>query len=195
MFLLWWLVAQTMGDKRMRTFDPWIGSKYWSEGLGGVKVLILGESHYGDVGTESPSFTEEVVREWGQEKRHRFFTVTQKLVSGVNPDHDVSEESRAAFWEHVAFYNYVQVFPGPEPRIRPTQEMWSAAVSPFLLTFSELQPQVLVVLGKELRSYLPELPNNVQICKVQHPSSRGFQYQNWQPYIQAALGAAKNVTQ
>lgn len=57
----------------MRVFDPWVGSKYWSTGYGGVRVLILGESHYGDIGTESATFTTEVVKKWGQDNRLKFF--------------------------------------------------------------------------------------------------------------------------
>ncbi len=174
----------------MRVFDPWVGAKYWSEGLGGVRVLILGESHYGDPGTESATFTTEVVRGWGQEKRHRFFTVVQKLVLGLRADDWVTDDQRAAFWERVAFYNFVQAFPGPEPRYRPTHEMWSAASAAFLATVTDLKPQIIVVLGFELQGYMPEVPAGVSVCGVQHPSSRGFRYEQWQPAIRAAMTAA-----
>lgn len=164
----------------MRTFDPWVGSKCWTEGLSGVRVLILGESHYDDPGTENHSFTIEVVRKWAQEKRHRFFTVTQKLVLGLGSNDWVSNEQR----------NFVQSFPGAKPRQRPTQEMWSAATIPFLDTVQELKPQVLIVLGYELQRYLPVTPTGIRVCGVQHPSSRGFQYEQWQPAIRSALQSA-----
>ena len=170
----------------MNTFKPWVGNKYWSDGLKGVRVLILGESHYGDEGTHNPDFTKEVVKEWGQEKRNRFFTVVQKLVLGQGAG-PVSDEQRSDFWEHVAFYNFVQSLVGTGPRERPTQEMWAAAKAPFLSTVSELKPQVLVVLGFELADNLPVLPSEVRVCTVQHPSSNGFSYEQWQPEILAAL--------
>ena len=174
----------------MRVFDPWVGSKYWTEGLSGVRVFVLGESHYGDAGTESRSFTTEVVKEWAQEKRHRFFTVTQRLISGLGSETD---EQRAEFWEHVAFYNFVQAFPGSEPRQRPTPEMWSGAAVPFLATVQELKPHLVVVLGYELQSNLPTLPEGIHVCSVQHPSSRGFQYEQWQSAIRLALQSAAGV--
>jgi hypothetical protein len=181
----------------MRTFEPWEGSRYRPEGLSGVRVLILGESHYGDIGTEYRSMTVDVVRKRGQEIRDSFFTKTQKLVSGTAPDGWVSDEERYEFWERVTFYNFVQSFPGAGPRCRPTREMWSAAVTPFLATIHELTPQALVVLGKGLRSYLPEIPADIQVCDVQHPSSWGFQYEPWQSKVRLALRAAalKNGTQ
>lgn len=174
----------------MRVFNPWVGSKYWSAGLGGVRVLILGESHYGDIGTESATFTTEVVKEWAQDKRNRFFTVTQKLVAGMDTNKWVTDEQRAAFWEQVAFYNFVQAFPGPGPRYRPTEAMWVAASPAFLSTIAELKPQVVVVLGIKLQGYLPDIPNGIHVCFAQHPSSRGFQYGQWQPAIQAAIKVA-----
>jgi hypothetical protein len=179
----------------MRTFDPWVGSRYRTDGLSGVRLLILGESHYGDAGTESRSFTSEVVREWGQKKRLRFFTLTQKLVLGLDPGW-VSLEERMEFWERVAFYNFVQCFPGPRPRYRPTEAMWKAAVKPFLATLEELDPHLLLVLGFKIYSQLPLVPSSVHICYIQHPSSAGFRCSKWHANIAASFAAiAGNVTQ
>lgn len=179
-----------------RTFDPWVGSKYWSDGFNGVRVLILGESHYGEPGTEKSVLTSEVVKEWAQQKRFRFFTVTQKLVSGLESNSWVSNEQRKEFWELVAFYNFIQTFPGSEPRYRPTQKMWSEAASPFLSTLEDLSPHVLVVLGYELQLHMPETPKKILVCSVQHPSSRGFRYEHWQPVVRSTIRAAlENIAQ
>lgn len=174
----------------MRVFDPWVGSKYWSTGYGGVRVLILGESHYGDIGTESATFTTEVVKKWGQDKRLSFFTTTQMLVAGIGKGKQVTDEQRAAFCEQVAFYNFVQAFPGPGPGCRPTPEMWAAASPAFLATIAELKPQVVVVLGIELRRHLPDIPDNIHVCFAKHPSSSRFNIEERQPAIQAAIKKA-----
>jgi hypothetical protein len=174
----------------MRVFDPWVGSKYWSAGYGGVRVLILGESHYGDIGTESATFTTEVVKKWGQDNRLKFFTTTQMLVAGIGKGKQVTGEQRAAFWEQVAFYNFVQAFTGQESRCRPTPKMWADASPAFLATIAELKPQVVVVLGLTLRRHLPAIPENIHVCFAQHPSSRGFNLEEWQPAIQAAIKKA-----
>ena len=170
----------------MRTFDPWIGSHHWDKGLSGVRVLLLGESHYGDVGRESSTFTNEVVREWGQQQRHRFFTITQKLILGLGNGW-ISDRERSGFWERVAFYNFVQSFPGPGPRHRPTNAAWEAASDPFLSTLQELEPQLLVVLGLELSRHLPRIPQRIRVCIVKHPSSPGFRLREWQPVVSEAL--------
>lgn len=172
----------------MRTFDPWIGSKYRSEGLHGVRVLVLGESHYGEAGKERSNFTTDVVRELGQTDRHRFFTNIQKVLLGMGPGW-VSDEERANFWEHVAFYNYVQQFVGDTARVRPSNDLWDQGAAPFLMTLEELKPQVLVVLGVALEARLPSLPESLTVCRLPHPSSFGFSVAEWRPAVQAALAA------
>ena len=171
----------------MRTFDPWVGSKYRAEGLAGTRVLILGESHYGEPGSECATYTIDVVRTWAQAKRNRFFTVTHKLVSGYPPGSWVPDSERIEFWERVAFYNYVQSLTGPAPRYRPTERMWEDAAPIFLHTVRELEPHVVVMLGLELHDRAPAVSPPVRVCGVQHPSSAGFTYAEWQPLVKAVI--------
>jgi hypothetical protein len=176
----------------MRTFDPWIGSRYHTDGFRGIQLLILGESHYGKPEDKRSSFTKDVIRDRAQQRRFRFFTVIQRLVSGGRGW--LSNADRAGFWEQVAFYNYIQAFPGEHPRCRPTPALWSDAREPFLQTLAELSPQLLLVLGHELSGNLPKVPVGVDVCRVPHPSSRGFRYDQWQPEVRAALDAILTKT-
>jgi hypothetical protein len=185
------LLSEELNSRKeefMRTFDPWIGSFYESQGIRGIKLLILGESHYGRIGTEKRSFTANVIQQRGQIGRFRFFTTTQRLVIGGRGRLSIAE--REDFWNRVAFYNYVQSFAGQKARRRPTADMWSAAQEPFLQTLVEVQPHVLLVLGRELRRHLPDIPHTIRLCEVQHPSSPGFKYSDWQPVVRAALDLA-----
>jgi hypothetical protein len=172
----------------MRTFTPWVGSQY-ELGIGGVKVLILGEAHYGAPGEEAADFTRAIVMKLGQTERFRFFTVTQKLVSGE--EGYVTNSQRAEFWERVAFCNFIQKFPGESPRIRPTPEMWRDAVEPFIATLEELRPDMVLVLGKELHGMLPVASDKVSYCYIQHPSSYRFDSKHWRGVIKAALDMAR----
>jgi hypothetical protein len=97
---------------------------------------------------------------------------------------------RAAFWEMVAYCNFIQSFPGARSRIRPSQEMWSMGRESLLLTVHELKPQLVIVLGKELKGHLPELPEGVQVCGVPHPSGRGFALNVLQPIVRSAIAEA-----
>ena len=172
----------------MRTFDPWIGSRFKSDGIRGIRLFILGEANYGTgEGERQRTHTADIVRMLGVQGRFRFYTVTQRLVSGGRGR--LSDAERAEFWERVAFYNYIQSFPGPKARWRPTPEMWAAARDPFLQTLKEVDPQIVLVLGHELRRNLPHIPAGIEVCAVQHPSYPGFRYAQWQPVVEAALDA------
>jgi hypothetical protein len=153
-------------------FDPWIGQHYSTVGLNGLRILILGEAHYGEPGEEDPNFTKVIVKKCAQDERFRFFTVTQKIVSGVTGY--ITDEMRKRFWEYVAFYNFIQEFPGSKPRIRPTDKMWSEAKEPYAQTLDELKPDVVIVLGSGLAGRLPKIENSIAFCYIHHPASCGF---------------------
>jgi len=55
--------------------------------------------------------------------------------------------------------------------------MWEAGKLQFTEVLLELQPQVLLVLGAELRSHLPALSADLQVCYSVHPSYPGFSYE------------------
>lgn len=168
-------------------FKPWIGSKYGKNSRFGRKLLVLGESHYGDPDTINPDFTIDVVRCYGQENRARFFTIAAKLLLGMGAGVWLSDRERAELWEHVAFANYVPGLVGYGSRERPTTEMWQAGEKPFLNAVDELQPDAIVVLGQELSHWLPELPPQIDVYVGKHPSGRGFSYVEWNPQFTKAM--------
>lgn len=175
------------------TFKPWIGDKYQSEGLDGLRLLILGESHYGENGTEHPDFTRDVVKSLGQENRHRFFTTTAKVVLGMGSSH-ISDTKRADFWDRVAFANYIQTFVAEDAdsRKRPTEEMWKEARKALPTTIEKTNPDAIVVLGLEVERHLPELPNSLPHHGIKHPSQY-FEYAEWQPDLQHFLRSVRNA--
>ncbi len=157
----------------MRTFDPWVGSRYTSEGIGGRRLLILGESHYGGSDCEYAAFTSEVIRDMAlQKNRLAFFSRVLRLVTGGRGP--LSDAERSDFWERVAFYNYVQSSPGDGPRCRPSAEMWIAAAEPLLSTLLELSPDVMLVLGLELANNLPRSHRESPFAACVTPPPRDF---------------------
>lgn len=172
-------------------FSPWVGPDYQGPGLGGVRVLILGESHYGEVGTEDPEFTIRVVTDMAIETGYAFFTKAQNLVED-RPGARLSRDDRCRFWGQVAFYNYIQTFVGPRPRIPPTQFMWERAEEPFVSVLEELEPQVVVALGYRLSSHVEgSVPATIRFVKCMHPSSSRFRYSPWTADLRSALESAR----
>jgi hypothetical protein len=176
-----------------RSFDPWIGDRYQSEGLNGLRLLILGESQY-DTDEDQPrpglptenAETQKIVQRLAIDKNTSFFTKITKLVRGYR--HDFSSQEKADFWQRVAFYNFVQWWL-PNTRIRPTPEMWQAAQAPFLQVLEELKPHLVLVLGIDLAGGLPPFPVHIVKIPVPHPSSYGWTYEPWATKVNEAMNA------
>lgn len=175
-----------------RMFDPWVGPRYTSEGLDGMRLLVLGESHYGSKSDEEPTFTYNIIRRLArvEDRPGRYYSVTATLLLDLPSARHLSLEARRDFWDRVAFYNYVQTFPGETAGIRPTLEMWEAAQEPFLSTLGELDPHVVVVTGKELDSHVPRLPAHMTRIVIPHPS-RAFSYSKWGPDVHNQIRGAR----
>lgn len=188
----------------MRAFDPWVGDHYRSSGYDGLRILILGESQYDSVSSQSDGWTgaptpeckastQEIVRELALGPGNSFFTKITKLVLNRPSGVQVAASERIAFWHGVAFYNYIQWWLRAA-RYRPTPEMWDTSREPFLQVLGELQPHVLLVLGKELGNHLPSFPEASAI-RIAHPSSKGFSYVPWIDQIASALEMRKGASQ
>ena len=132
------------------TFHPWVGRDYLESPFG-VRVLVLGESHYGE-GDVRPDLTSKVVRRLGQATRYPFFTVIAKILRGTTGS--ITNEDRAGVWEDVAFYNFVQDFVGNQPRNRPTIRQWSDAQEPFETVLAALRPHAVLILGYDLADHM-----------------------------------------
>lgn len=172
-------------------FKPWVGSNYYNSRFG-IKVLILGESHYADPEDEvGEDWTQYVVRQNGMNVPNSFFTRTAKAVLGLTAEQALSGVERADLWGHVAFYNYIQEIVGTEGRIRPTKAMWESAPTAFTEVIETLKPDVIVVLGSELGEWIPEVDGCIEMAFIHHPSYGGFSYETNNPVIQDALLKAK----
>lgn len=118
----------------------------------GVRVLIVGESHYikpGEVYTvaEQRRFTADVVRDWGAEatESHRFFSRVYRAFN-----EETAGPSSAAFrdfWNSLFFYNYVQTFVLEGER--PTDRMFADSSSAFHGVLDEIAPEAVVVMSAE----------------------------------------------
>jgi len=128
-------------------FSPCVGSKYRESEL---KLLILGESHYGKGGAEDLS---EITVAAVGEGKHRFFASVRRLLDGGED-----------FWEEVAFYNYVQELAGCRARQRPTDEMWACSHAAFGLVLRKLQPDRILVLGKTTWLNMADEEQDYQGC-------------------------------
>lgn len=156
-------------------FLPFVGDKY-RDSRYGVRLLVLGESHYGGEEDDAPDFTQMVIRKYAYTPGLPFFSKLTNVLRG-HTDWPTEEERREA-WRHVAFYNFVQEFVGNDSRIAPTPAMWREAQAPFVEVVRQLEPDVILVLGVRLWNNVDALPPTLPVewCGVKHPSG-GMAYE------------------
>lgn len=152
-------------------FLPVIGSQY-EAGVEGLRVLLLGESHYADArhmnkpAERLRNYTRAVFRgvdrpianrgSWGP-----FFRGCDVLVSrNVRP----TPKQAAEGWRRVAFANLVQSFVGDQARMRPEVDHWGRAKQAFQIYLDLLKPDVVLCLGSELFQSTPDTGE-----KLEHP--------------------------
>lgn len=162
------------------------------------RLLVLGESHYGGPESDYPGFTQFVVQQFGITRRDRYFTTTAKLVLGIPSGVYLTNDARRAFWHSVAFYNYIPGLVGATSRIRPTDDQWTRGADILQGVLADLQPHMILVLGKELwyrliglgpidghpgLRQLSTTSDSAVATMTNHPSSFRFRIGEWQPMI------------
>jgi hypothetical protein len=127
----------------------------------GVRLLILGESHY-DADPPAPDsveelqFTQAIVRDrhsCAGQRRNAFFPGIYRAVTGK--DWSAGDRAVGAFWKQVYFANYLQEFlPGPGAAVPAA--WFRAAEEPFHDLLEQIQPEAVLVLGVRLWRSMPE---------------------------------------
>lgn len=186
-------------------FVPWIGSEY-ATGYNGIKLLIVGDSHYGDPPGKEINFTRDVLgRHLSGEKRVSFFTLIARAITG-----EANEQlNQDKFWNTVAFYNYIQTSMD-DFDVRPTSEQAIEAQDAFKEALDVLQPDRLILLGNMVWDMTPSdgkegyviilsntnrqmltwhYPTNtgkvIYTGKMEHASSRRFSPDSWHPLVES----------
>lgn len=180
-------------------FEPWIGREF-DQGIRGHRVLLLGESHYGDhIAADHRSYTADIVKRYAIDgPTIAYFTIVYRLLTN---DAIPTPSLRAEFWNSVSFYNYVQNYVGTGPRQRPTTANWASGRLPFVQVIDALRPACVVVLGRNLMRCLqqqhtltPTATTDIfyyttdnglttLLATVRHPSG-GFAYSRWRPTVE-----------
>jgi hypothetical protein len=184
---------------------PFIGKNYGKPDGLGVRILILGESHYNPIGGPlHRTFTRDVLE--NHSDKHRVFGKIVRMFYDRKPD----EQMKRQFWKTVAFYNFIQESVGDAPRIRPTRKMWEQAPQALREVLMLCRPGFVLVLGKELRrnlgiefakgpavqlangrtKHLQLYDDDTPFFAINHPSSPGWSHKTWTPWVGAALVAA-----
>ncbi len=150
-------------------FYPRIGKNYEMTGFNGIKLLILGESHYCDQKCEICSkqsnndcsgFTIEVLNRYFEYKKgnaeHENWMRTFTRFTNILLGEQVDNKAVMDFWDSVIFYNYVQSST-EEPRTPPTNQQFIESKDAFIEVLEEYKPDLILVWGKRLWENLPNI--------------------------------------
>ena len=155
-------------------FYPWIGTHY-EDGLNGVMVLILGESHYCKEGENSQKSrhqcppgvcaecymdeechnkTKDTIKELWEGKWNKSQNTQRAFEKNVRGKR-LTREEEIYFWEHVAFYEYIQ-YSQPKPRHPLRSGNIDYNIESFLEVINILRPDRIIIWGKRFYHLLIE---------------------------------------
>ncbi|WP_342655343.1 hypothetical protein [Pseudomonas sp. F3-2] len=164
-------------------FAPWVGCQY-VDGLDGLRILLVCESHYGAKKHERPTATPEIVKALAlgemhplatkRLRRHPHFTKIMRAVT--NTRRHATRDDKAEFWSRVAYYNFIQEFIR-DKRITPRENSWKSGEDAFSDVLDVLVPDLIVCLSLRNGRRIRSLAGNTPVAVVNHPSSR-FTYSN-----------------
>jgi hypothetical protein len=136
---------------------PWVGENFLSQN---PRIFFLGESHYEVLadGSEVNFTTEMIQRQFGEGKdpgqEFERYVLPSKIERIFKNRDELTAQGSKAFWNEVAFYNFVQGFLESQKH-RPSAGQFIESVDPFCEVICELQPDVVVVLGLGTWNHLP----------------------------------------
>lgn len=144
-------------------FMPWVGKEYATGGIFGKRILVLGESHYGD-GEPSPDTTVRVFEEYlgcsetvpsYLQSFHKF----ERSLVGRN----TNCTDRKRIWDSVVFYNYLQT-PMSGPRQGGKKSDYANSSEAFFEVLEEYRPEYIIVWGYRLWDNMPTERLSLTVC-------------------------------
>ncbi len=121
-------------------FEPYVGPGYRDVAR---RILIVGETHYGEPSEEPAQSTPRVVANWTEGTWSvRYLMIAARILTGL-PRHLVDRESSV---HDIAFYNFVQTMM-PDISIRPTWKQAEDSGPAFREVVNFLDPTHVLVTG------------------------------------------------
>lgn len=190
-------------------FRPW-KPRGENPRLEGVRLLVLGESHYEepedgvvDGAPELAGLTRWVVQTWGLSPPRRlgFFANLFAVLMGESWSLD---GDHGRLWNSVFYYNYVQSLVHGGPRHAPTDAQFQASEAAFRIMLEDIRPEAVLVLGQRLWNnmatedgWASDPPaalsrvcayrladgSAVYAVAINHPSSFGFSTGRWRERV------------
>ncbi len=143
-------------------FEPWIGKNYYSGGMFGKRIMVLGESHYCEsgcpncgVGNRCKDFTTKVIKNYlDPNAEHEGWMNTYKKFERSLVNRQTTQKESVRIWNSILFYNFLQVAMGG-PRQAGTAKQYRDSARAFFSVLDKYEPELMIVWGDQLWQHLP----------------------------------------
>lgn len=148
--------------------ELWVGDNYER---GADRIMVLGESWYGDV---EPLAL--YVPRWARgEINDSMFSRLFNAGSGSHTEH-ATHRQRLEWWNGIAFYNFVPGSVGTSRKDRPSAAAFAAAREPLTAALGRLRPRGVWIIGKGQSEYSADVVRRFGAAYevTAHPASYGL---------------------
>ena len=127
-------------------FEPWVSSGTFR----GLRLLLVGESHYDDEPDQLGSeHIIEVVTDYGVGDLPCKTKLFRNAYAAFTGDHSTSREGKSQFWKSVSYCNYFQR-PMSKSNEQPDESDFKESEAPFDALLDYIAPQCFVVMSDRL---------------------------------------------
>lgn len=181
--------------KDVAHYLPWVGRRYRQGLNAGLRVMILGDSHYSDEDREATRY--HLRKHIDFKDRYRFWAAVEQIVGGRALR---SPEERREFWDAVAFANFLQTSLDA-PGVEWLYDEVHRAKQAFVELVERIEPDVLLVFSKRAWSCLPgddQWPGshnltNVRVPKPMNSMAYAFMLHSGHPMVGGAFNHPRNA--
>ena len=145
-----------MKELKKARIIPWVGENYGA-GVYDKKILILGESHYGepsdneeDNRNQTIDVITEIIDDYRGDGYQQTFLCFERALAG----REINEEERRKLWNSVMFYNYFQLETSG-PRKYPNMDSAKMSEEAFRELLEVYQPEAIIMWGVRLFDLTP----------------------------------------
>lgn len=197
---------------------PWVGPQYTSTGIGGKRILIVGESAYKKggypAGYDYSDHTCNLAKDAigydegrGYWNKSRFYTRIYKIF-GYDPH---SFTNREKFWNVIAYCNFIpEILSGP--RVNPQAYHWAWGAKVFPEVLKQTNPEIAICFSKRMWAHIPKdcdsiISNSykcyarkatsvsadkclVRLLSFKHPTAPGFKWEHVRHILKASIDGA-----
>lgn len=124
---------------------PWIGRSF-SQSM--PRILVLGDSHHGDNGSDYEDFTIDTINSYFERTQPSFAFFTRIMATIANCDHWLVDKKK--FYNSIIFMNLAEGVPVVSSGLRPSEKSFAEGTSKLSVMIEEYAPDIVFCCGRDV---------------------------------------------